>query len=166
MEDQKTLPKVLSPVKSPKRINLPDERESTTHKFTIIGGWKEIIEKDGKFIEQVVDVDGYVTAGFYPDGKLGEIFLSIGKQGGPWKVYDMLMIAVSVGLQYGIPLQVFLDKFEHQRFEPAGITKNPNIGIAKSIPDYLARWLKKFLPISEDEDGSSGFSEGDTGGQG
>ena len=147
---------------SAKRVHLPSERKSVTHKFTLIGA-DHVVEHDadGKLVEKVADIDGYLTAGVYDDGRLGEIFLSLGKHGGPWKVFECLMVAVSIGLQYGIPLDVFIDKFEHMSFEPSGVTRNPEIPMVKSIPDYIFRWLKTRFPggistdMSEEKDGAS-----------
>ena len=121
------------------RVHMPTERKSVTHKFSMPSAHREIVIEDGKPVERKIDVEGYLTAGVYEDGRLGEVFLTIGKQGGAWKVYECLMIAVSVGLQYGIPLSVFVDKFKHSAFDPSGITKNKDILFAKSIPDYLFR---------------------------
>jgi ribonucleoside-diphosphate reductase alpha chain len=130
----------------PIRVRLPDERNSLTHKFVLKKAYKKVVEKKGKQVEVVLDVEGYITAGVYPNGRLGEVFLTIGKQGGTWKAYDCLMTAVSVGLQCGIPLFVFKEKFENQQFEPAGVTNNPEIPLAKSIPDYVFRWLELRFP--------------------
>lgn len=131
------------------RTKLPDTRKSLTHKFTIFGGDVQYDEvKIGDRIlydKKVCDLKGYVTVGMYEDGNPGEFFLTIGKAGGIWKIYDALMIAISIGLQYGIPLHVFADKFQYMNFSPQGITKNPDIPIAKSIVDYLAHWfIQKF----------------------
>lgn len=150
-KEQTVLPAILSP-QSPERVRLPDERHSLTHKFTIIGGDRRVERnEDGVLEETAIDVDGYLNAGFYPDGQIGEIFLTVGKEGGFWKIYDAFMIAVSVGLQYGIPLKVFIDKFEHMRFEPSGVTKSMDIPMAKSIPDYIFQWLKRFVKKEDDE---------------
>jgi len=144
MDDQMVLAKVLSP-KEPERVRLPDERKSVTHKFVIRDGDKRLIVKDGKLVEVTVDLNVYLTVGFFDDGKLGEIFIKIGKEGSRLSgVYDAFAISISLGLQCGIPVDTYIDKFEHTRFEPAGITSNPDIGIAKSILDYIFRWLKRF----------------------
>ncbi len=109
----------------PERHKMPRERESITHKFTI--GMHE----------------GYITAGKYEDGSLGEIFLTgIGKEGSTIKgLMNAFATAISIGLQYGVPLQDFVDKFSYMRFEPEGVTRNPEIPFAKSMPDYIMRWL-------------------------
>ncbi len=150
----------------PERKRMKPERKSITHKFTIIGGERVISEdEEGRPVIKNVDVKGYITVGLYDDGNPGEIFLSIGKQGGPYAVYDSLMTVLSVGLQYGIPLSVFVNKFKHTQFEPAGITKNESIPMAKSILDYVARWLEMSFQ-KEDEDGNCGFSSSDEGREG
>jgi ribonucleoside-diphosphate reductase alpha chain len=113
----------------PHRRKLPDERRSITHKFDIAGH------------------EGYITVGIYEDGKPGEIFVSMSKQGSTISgLMDSFATAISYALQYGVPLQFLVDKFAHMRFEPSGFTKNPQIPYAKSIVDYLFRWLaSKFL---------------------
>jgi ribonucleoside-diphosphate reductase alpha chain len=87
--------------------------------------------------------EGYITAGKYPDGSVGEIFLTgIGKEGSTIKgLMNAFATAISIGLQYGVPLEDFVDKFSYMRFEPEGITRNPEIPFAKSMPDYIMRWL-------------------------
>jgi ribonucleoside-diphosphate reductase alpha chain len=109
----------------PERKKMPRERQSITHKFTI--GMQE----------------GYITAGKYEDGSLGEIFLTdIGKEGSTIKgLMNAFATAISIGLQYGVPLEDFVNKFSYMRFEPEGITRNPEIPFAKSLPDYIMRWL-------------------------
>ena len=111
------------------RRRLPDERRAITHKFSIAGH------------------DGYLTVGMYEDGKPGEIFLVMAKEGSVVSgLMDCFATAVSLALQYGVPLQVLVDKFSHVRFEPSGFTNNSEIPIAKSIVDYIFRWLgSKFL---------------------
>ncbi len=113
----------------PARRKLPDEREAITHKFEIAGH------------------EGYITVGLFEDGTPGEIFLVMAKEGSTISGFaDAFAQAISYALQYGVPLQVLVDKFSHVRFEPAGITRNPQIRIAKSIVDYVFRWLAtKFL---------------------
>jgi ribonucleoside-diphosphate reductase alpha chain len=113
----------------PVRRKLPDERHALTHKFEIAGH------------------EGYITVGLYEDGMPGEIFLVMAKEGSTISGFaDAFAQAISYALQYGVPLQDLVDKFSHVRFEPAGITRNPQIRIAKSIVDYVFRWLAtKFL---------------------
>jgi ribonucleoside-diphosphate reductase alpha chain len=87
--------------------------------------------------------EGYITAGKYPDGSVGEIFLTdIGKEGSTIKgMMNAFATAISMGLQYGVPLEDYVKKFSYMRFEPEGITRNPEIPFAKSMPDYIMRWL-------------------------
>src|SRR5579875_493891 len=115
--------------RQPVRRKLPDERKSLTHKFDIAGH------------------EGYITVGMYEDGKPGEIFVNMSKQGSTISgLMDSFATEISYALQYGVPLQFLVDKFAHMRFEPSGFTKNPQIPFAKSIVDYLFRWLAaKFL---------------------
>ncbi len=114
----------------PRRARLPHTRQSLTHKFDIQGH------------------EGYVTVGFYPDGRPGEVFITMAKEGSTiGGLMDVLGTSISMGLQYGVPLDVFVNKFAHSRFEPAGFTKNPDIPIAKSVTDYIFRWLgMEFIP--------------------
>ena len=109
----------------PVRRKMPRERESITHKFSIAGH------------------EGYITAGKYPDGSVGEIFLTdIGKEGSTLRgMMNAFATAISIGLQYGVPLDTFVKKFSYMRFDPEGITSNPEIPFAKSMPDYIMRWL-------------------------
>ncbi|MFZ2059403.1 MAG: vitamin B12-dependent ribonucleotide reductase [Candidatus Binatus sp.] len=111
------------------RRKLPDESKSITHKFDIAGH------------------EGYITVGMYEDGTPGEIFVTMSKQGSTISgLMDSFATAISFALQYGVPLQFLVDKFSHMRFEPSGFTKNPQIPYAKSIVDYLFRWMaSKFL---------------------
>jgi ribonucleoside-diphosphate reductase alpha chain len=115
------------------RRRLPDERRSITHKFSIGGH------------------EGYMTVGMYDDGAPGELFVTMAKEGSVVSgLMDSFATGVSMALQYGVPLKVLCDKFSHTRYEPSGFTGNPDIPIAKSITDYIFRWLAlKFLP-SED----------------
>jgi ribonucleotide reductase alpha subunit len=109
---------------APRRERLPDTRRSVTHKFDIQGH------------------EGYVTVGFYPDGRPGELFVTMAKEGSTiGGLMDAWATAISIGLQYGVPLDVIVAKFEHSRFEPSGFTQNPDIRMAKSLTDYIARWL-------------------------
>jgi len=111
------------------RRKLPDERRAITHKFSIN------------------EHEGYITVGLYEDGQPGEIFLVMAKEGSTISgLMDSFATSISIALQYGVPLQTLVDKFSHTRFEPSGFTKNPEIPIAKSITDYIFRWLaSKFL---------------------
>jgi len=113
----------------PARHKLPDERKSITHKFDIAGH------------------EGYITVGLYEDGMPGELFLTMAKEGSTISGFaDAFAQAISYALQYGVPLQDLVDKFSHVRFEPAGMTKNPDVRFAKSIVDYIFRWMAaKFL---------------------
>jgi ribonucleoside-diphosphate reductase alpha chain len=109
----------------PERRKMPRERESITHKFSIAGH------------------EGYITAGKYEDGSVGEIFLTdIGKEGSTLRgMLNAFATAISIGLQYGVPLETFVEKFSYMRFDPEGITQNPEIPFAKSMPDYIMRWV-------------------------
>jgi ribonucleoside-diphosphate reductase alpha chain len=114
----------------PKRRRMPRERQSITHKFSIGGH------------------EGYITAGMYEDGTVGEIFLTdIGKEGSTLRgMMNSFATAISIALQYGVPLETLVQKFSYMRFEPEGITTNPEIPFAKSMPDYIMRWLaSRFL---------------------
>src|SRR5512138_2254216 len=122
--------------KAPERLarrRLPDERRSITHKFSIGGH------------------EGYMTVGMYDDGTPGELFVTMAKEGSVVSgLMDNFATMISMSLQYGVPLKVLCDKFSHTRFEPSGFTGNPEIPIAKSITDYIFRWLSlKFLPQDE-----------------
>jgi ribonucleoside-diphosphate reductase alpha chain len=118
---------------SPYRRRLPDERKSLTHKFSI------------------GNHEGYITVGMYEDGTPGEIFVVIAKEGSVVSgLMDCFATAISLTLQYGVPLKVLVNKFAHTRFEPSGFTKSPQIPIAKSLSDYIFRWLaSKFLTKEE-----------------
>ena len=111
------------------RRRLPGERHSLTHHFSIGGQ------------------EGYVTVGLYEDGAPGEMFIRMAKEGSTVSgLMDSFATAVSLALQYGVPLKVLCDKFSHTRFEPSGWSGNPKIGYAKSLMDYLFRWLElRFL---------------------
>ncbi len=115
------------------RRRLPDERRSITHKFSIGGH------------------EGYMTVGMYDDGTPGELFVTMAKEGSVVSgLMDNFATMISMSLQYGVPLKVLADKFSHTRFEPSGFTGNPEIPIAKSITDYIFRWLAlKFLPAED-----------------
>src|SRR6059036_966019 len=116
-------------IRQPTRRKLPDERKALTHKFDIAGH------------------EGYITVGLFDDGQPGEIFLVMAKEGSTISGFaDAFAQAISYALQYGVPLQALVDKFSHVRFEPSGMTRNPDIRFAKSIVDYIFRWLAtKFL---------------------
>ena len=121
-------------VAPPERKRMPRERESITHKFSIAGH------------------EGYITAGKYDDGSVGEIFLTdIGKEGSTMRgLMNAFATAISLGLQYGVPLEDFVRKFSYMRFEPEGITGNPEIPFAKSLPDYIMRWVaSRFIEDTE-----------------
>jgi ribonucleoside-diphosphate reductase alpha chain len=106
------------------REKMPVERASVTHKFSVGGH------------------EGYITVGMYADGRPGEIFIKMSKEGSTLSgVMDGLALTISLGLQYGVPLKVFVDKLVNTRFEPSGISANPNIRFATSVLDYIARWL-------------------------
>jgi ribonucleoside-diphosphate reductase alpha chain len=121
----------------PRRKRMPRERQSITHKFSIGGH------------------EGYITAGMYEDGSVGEIFLTdIGKEGSTLRgMMNSFATAISISLQYGVPLETLVQKFCYMRFEPEGITNNPEIPFAKSMPDYIMRWLaSRFLEVDAQED--------------
>ncbi len=151
---------VVKIVETPKRRKLPDERNAITHKFDIAGH------------------EGYITVGLFEDGTPGEIFLVMAKEGSTISGFaDAFAQAISYALQYGVPLQALVDKFSHARFEPSGMTKNPEIRFAKSIVDYIFRWLAtKFLSpeaqyragvnIEQPSEGVRGQGEGGRAGLG
>jgi ribonucleoside-diphosphate reductase alpha chain len=106
------------------REKMPTERDSVTHKFSVGGH------------------EGYITVGMYEDRRPGEVFIKMAKEGSTLSgVMDGLALTISLGLQYGVPLKVFVDKLLNTRFEPSGITANPNIRFVSSVLDYIARWL-------------------------
>jgi ribonucleoside-diphosphate reductase alpha chain len=111
------------------RHKLQEERASITHKFNIGGH------------------EGYITVGLYPDGEPGELFITMAKEGSTVSgLMDSFALATSIALQHGVPLKLLCEKFAHTRFEPSGWTSNPDIGFAKSIMDYIFRWLQlRFL---------------------
>ena len=117
----------------PVRRHLPVERHSITHKFAVAGH------------------EGYLTLGMYEDGTPGEIFIVMAKEGSTLSgVMDSFATTCSMALQYGVPLKVLVDKFSHTRFEPSGFTSNPQVPYAKSIMDYIFRYVaSKFLPADE-----------------
>jgi ribonucleoside-diphosphate reductase alpha chain len=106
------------------REKMPVERASVTHKFSVGGH------------------EGYITVGMYEDGRPGEVFMKMSKEGSTLSgMVDGLALTISLGLQYGVPLKVFVDKLLNTRFEPSGITANPNIRFVSSVLDYIARWM-------------------------
>ncbi|MGC8551685.1 MAG: vitamin B12-dependent ribonucleotide reductase [Phycisphaerae bacterium] len=117
-------------IERPLRRRLPDTRPSITHKFDISGH------------------EGYITCGLFEDGSPGEVFITMAKQGSTvGGLMDAIATLISLNLQYGVPLSAMVRKFEHMRFEPAGMTRNGDIPFAKSVMDYLVRWLgMQFLP--------------------
>ena len=121
----------------PARRRLPDERASITHKFSVGGH------------------EGYLTVGMYEDGTPGELFVTMAKEGSVVSgLIHVVAEATSVALQYGVPLKVLINKFSHTRFEPSGYTNNPQIPVAKSIVDYIFRWLAlKFNPETQEDHG-------------
>jgi ribonucleoside-diphosphate reductase alpha chain len=136
LNTSKSTPKVEAVVAAPVaaaptavRHKLPDERQAITHKFSIAGH------------------EGYLTVGMYEDGSPGELFVVMAKEGSTISgLMDSFATAISLSLQYGVPLKVLVDKFSHTRFEPSGFTGNRDIPIAKSITDYIVRWMElKFL---------------------
>ena len=128
-EVREVVKEVVKIVETPKRRKLPDERHAITHKFDVAGH------------------EGYITVGLFEDGTPGEIFLVMAKEGSTISGFaDAFAQAISYALQYGVPLQALVDKFSHARFEPSGMTKNPEVRFAKSIVDYIFRWMAtKFL---------------------
>jgi ribonucleoside-diphosphate reductase alpha chain len=118
------------------RRKLPDERKSITHKFDIAGH------------------EGYLTVGLYEDGTPGELFVTMAKEGSTISgLMDAFATQTSYALQFGVPLKFMVDKFTHMRFEPSGFTKNQEIPIAKSIVDYIFRWMAShFLPLEDAEE--------------
>ena len=121
----------------PARKRMPRERQSITHKFSIGGH------------------EGYITAGMYEDGSIGEIFLTdIGKEGSTLRgMMNSFATSISIALQYGVPLETLVQKFSYMRFDPEGITTNPEIPFAKSMPDYIMRWLaSRFLDTDTQEE--------------
>jgi ribonucleoside-diphosphate reductase alpha chain len=118
----------------PRRERLPETRPAITHKF------------------EIADQDGYIVVGLYDDGRPGEVFLKIGKEGSTLGgLLDCVGILTSVALQYGVPLETLVDKFSFVRFEPSGWTSNPDVQNAHSIVDYVFRWLgARFLGSSKE----------------
>jgi ribonucleoside-diphosphate reductase alpha chain len=131
----KTTGRTVQIVERPLRKRLPAERNALTHRFEVGGH------------------EGYITVGLYDDGQPGEIFLKMAKEGSTVSgLMDAFATAVSLALQYGVPLQALVDKLSHTRFDPQGFTKNPEVPIAKSLMDYIFRWMaSRFMP-QEDRD--------------
>ena len=129
-ESEKAEQETVEVVRGPLRERLPDTRQSLTHKFS------------------VGSHEGYINVGLYPDGRPGELFITMAKEGSTvGGLMDCFGTAVSMSLQYGVPLEVLVNKFSHARFEPMGHTSNKDIRIAKSVVDYIFRWLgMEFLP--------------------
>ena len=135
-EIDKAVTEALAKV-GPRRRKMPRERQSITHKFSIGGH------------------EGYITAGMYEDGTIGEIFLTdIGKEGSTLRgMMNSFATAISLSLQYGVPLETLVRKFSYMRFEPEGMTSNPEIPFSKSMPDYIMRWLaSRFLDTDLQEE--------------
>jgi len=132
----KTVEKI---VYKPRRERLEDTRQSITHKFSIAGH------------------EGYLCVGLYPDGRPGEIFITMAKEGSTiGGIMDSFGTSLSIALQYGVPLEVLVNKFSHTRFEPMGHTTNKDIRIAKSVVDYIARWLGLTFLAGHPEFGKAG----------
>ena len=131
-----TLVPVGTVVAAPKRRRLPDDRTEVGRKF------------------RVGEYEGYIHVGLFDDGTPGDIFVDIAKEGTTLAgLMNSFMISVSLGLQYGVPLEVYVSKFSHMRFEPSGPTNDPDIRAAKSIVDYVFRWMgKKFLTVDQQEE--------------
>ena len=127
----------------PRRERLPDTRQSLTHKFNVGGH------------------EGYINVGLYPDGRPGELFITMAKEGSTiGGLMDAFGTAISLSLQYGVPLEVLVSKFSHQRFEPLGLTSNPKIPRATSIVDYIFRFLgQTFSDMPEERPAGNGHSE-------
>ena len=122
-----------APAGTPYRRRLPDERQAITHKFSVGGH------------------EGYFTVGLFEDGMPGEIFITMSKEGSTLSgLMDSFATMVSLSLQYGVPMKVLTNKFSHVRFEPSGVTNNKDIRFAKSVIDYIFRWMAlKFLPVEQ-----------------
>jgi ribonucleoside-diphosphate reductase alpha chain len=133
-----TLPTLapIAPVAQPKRRRVPEDRVEVGRKF------------------KVGDYEGYIHVGLFEDGTPGDIFVDIAKEGTTLAgLMNSFMISVSLGLQYGVPLEVYVSKFSHMRFEPSGLTNDADIRVAKSIVDYIFRWMgKKFLTSEQQEE--------------
>ena len=139
-EGEKSSAKAAS---APRRERLPDTRRSITHKFSVGGH------------------EGYITVGLYDDGRPGELFITMAKEGSTiGGLMDAFGTAVSMSLQYGVPLEVYAKKFSHTRFEPWGYTKNPEVPVAKSLVDYIFRWMAtEFIPGYREASRPAGSSD-------
>lgn len=149
-----TTPEDLSGPPVASRNRLQNERPAITHHFSIAGQ------------------EGYITVGLYPNGQPGEIFIRMAKEGSTMAgLMECFGVVVSIGLQHGVPLKVLCDKLSHTRFEPSGWTGNEELGYAKSLVDYIFRWLElRFLsgkqlalslqptPVAEQENGRTPFT--------
>jgi len=133
---QETLVSTLPPAPLTQRRRLPDDRTEVGRKF------------------RVGEYEGYIHVGLFDDGTPGDIFVDIAKEGTTLAgLMNSFMISVSLGLQYGVPLEVYVSKFAHMRFEPSGMTNDPDIRVAKSIVDYVFRWMgKRFLSVEQQEE--------------
>jgi ribonucleoside-diphosphate reductase alpha chain len=133
---QTTLVSALPPAPLTQRRRLPDDRTEVGRKF------------------RVGEYEGYIHVGLFEDGTPGDIFVDIAKEGTTLAgLMNSFMISVSLGLQYGVPLEVYVSKCAHMRFEPSGMTNDPDIRAAKSIVDYIFRWMgKKFLTVDQQEE--------------
>jgi ribonucleoside-diphosphate reductase alpha chain len=133
---QETLVSALPPAPLTQRRRLPEDRVEVGRKF------------------RVGEYEGYIHVGLYEDGTPGDIFVDIAKEGTTLAgLMNSIMISVSLGLQYGVPLEVYVSKFSHMRFEPSGMTNDPDIRVAKSIVDYIFRWMgKRFLTVEQQEE--------------
>jgi ribonucleoside-diphosphate reductase alpha chain len=133
---QASLVSALPPAPLTQRRRLPEDRVEVGRKF------------------RVGEYEGYIHVGLYEDGTPGDIFVDIAKEGTTLAgLMNSIMISVSLGLQYGVPLEVYVSKFSHMRFEPSGMTNDPDIRVAKSIVDYIFRWMgKRFLSIEQQEE--------------
>ncbi len=130
LELEEEVKRLREQVGKPVRRRLPETRRAITHKFDIAGH------------------EGYLTVGLFEDGQPGELFITMAKEGSTiGGLMDAIATLTSIALQYGVPLETLVKKFSHQRFEPSGFTKNPEIPVASSITDYVFRWMAlQFLP--------------------
>lgn len=128
------------------RAKLNDLREGLTHHFTV---YAAVPSKDPNGPDEIEEIGGYIQTGLYEDGRVGEIFLKIGKPGDRFAMLDQWAMAFSFALQYGAPLEELCRKFAGSRFEPSGATRNKDIPRCTSLVDYAARWLlSKYVPVT------------------